>query len=94
MLDSSQIDVVEWRSQSETSYLGKSIRGPSGTRRRKGMARKEVCVHVCVLAGQGIGGEGEQGRKARWGPAECISFHAEHNRCWLTVVLSLHCNNE
>lgn len=55
-----------------------------------------MCVYVCVcvLVGQGIGGEGEQGREAWWGPAERISFHAEHNRCWLTVVLSLHCNNE
>lgn len=53
-----------------------------------------VCVCVCVyVGGQGIGGE-EREREARWGPAEHISFHAEHNRGWLTVVLSLHCNNE
>lgn len=71
------------RSQSEMGWLGKSIRGPSGRRRRRS-ERKCAHVPVCVLhrwrvwcAGlKGSGGDGE----ARWGPAEHISFHAERSR--------------
>jgi hypothetical protein len=36
----------------------------------------------------------ERDRRALMGPAEHTSFHAEHFGGWLTVVLSLHCNNE